>query len=231
MSVARPTLKVAALSGPRSGLYRKGKLAKLLGPLLFVLFFLMVGEKPAAGFATMVDYPLNCEYKSTLSPLSEWLLPWRFITATGNQIKVPGIWYIGAWASLVASPGVWEVQEHLLNTRWWPAYLLPNLFFLSQQCRLQGPTWLHLTLITSGKSHSQISLTWRFGGIIYSIRAWRAHSNHNTRIILARPPRDGKEMPGWPTWSTLEPGPGLVAPGIFCAICHGSGCPCSQNYI
>lgn len=101
--------------------------------------------------------------------------------ATGNQIKVPGIWYIGAWASLVASPGVWEVQEHLLNTRWWPSYRLPNLFFLSQQCHLQGPTWLHLTLITSGKSHSQISLAWRFGGIIYSIRAWRAHSNHSTR--------------------------------------------------
>lgn len=68
--MGRPTLKVAAVSGPRSGLYRKGKLAKLLGPLLFVLFFLMVGEKPAAGFATKVDCPLNCEYNSTLSPLS-----------------------------------------------------------------------------------------------------------------------------------------------------------------
>lgn len=68
--MGRPTLKVAALSGPRSGLYRKGKLAKLQSPLLFALFFLIVGEKPAAGFATEVDYPLNCEYNSMLSPLS-----------------------------------------------------------------------------------------------------------------------------------------------------------------
>lgn len=65
-----PTLKATALSGRRSGLYREGKLAKLQGPLLFVLFFLIVGEKPAAGFANKVDCPLNCEYNSTLSPLS-----------------------------------------------------------------------------------------------------------------------------------------------------------------